>query len=120
MCGWASRSSSTSSLQSCSRSSSVVPSRFPIAGRLVGGDLAPIAHVRHPVRRVDDNRVPARLQDPSPQVALARPVAADAGILAEGVDHPGDLGAEAFTELVELDVGVLDDVVQIGGRDGLS
>ena len=29
----------------------------------------------------------------------------------------GDVGPEALAELVELDVGVLDDVVEVGGRD---
>ena len=39
------------------------------------------------------------------------------GVLAEAVDQVGDARAEALTDLVELDVSVLDDVVQVGGRD---
>ncbi len=43
----------------------------------------------------------------------------DAGQLRDAVDEPGDLVAELGADVVERDVGVLDDVVEQGGRNRL-
>ena len=95
----------------------MVPRRSPIAALSRGRHLVPIAHVGDPVGGVDHDRVPARLENPPAKIALARPVAVDLGVLAEAIHQVRDFRPEALAQLGELDVGVLDHVVQVGGRD---
>ena len=42
----------------------------------------------------------------------------EAGELGDAVDQAGDLGAECLGQVVAVDSGVFDDVVQQGGGDG--
>ena len=51
------------------------------------------------------------------EVSLPSGVAVDLLVLAEAVDQARDIGSEALPDLVELDAGLLDGVVEIGRCD---
>jgi hypothetical protein len=94
----------------------------PLGGgaALRGAERPPVAQVAEAVGGVDDRCGPAAGQRLGAQGTLALGVGLDRGVLAQRFDDLRDLGPEASLDLGQLDIGLLDRVVEVGGDENVG